>query len=96
MSDTESRVKHSKRIHSRNTAIAKQVKIAKAHGLSTREPHKFAKHHALDCGNPVCPMCSSPRKLSGERTIQEKRFYQEEEVHGYRGIDEEDPAMLDT
>ena len=41
------------------------------------EPHKLAKHHVLDCGNPGCPICSSPRKLTGERTIQERRFYQD-------------------
>jgi hypothetical protein len=40
------------------------------------EPHKFAKHHAMDCGNPKCPVCSNPRKLYKELSIQEKRFFQ--------------------
>ena len=92
MSDEDSKVKHSKRLHASESAIAKQLKIAKQHGVPQRliedEPHRFAKHHAMDCGNPKCPTCSSPRKLSGERTIQEKRFLQEEQYHAYHGIDE--------
>jgi hypothetical protein len=56
--------------------IKKQVKIAKAAGVHVDEPHKFAKHHAMDCGNPKCPVCSNPRKLYKELSIQEKRFFQ--------------------
>jgi len=76
MSKEEDKLKHSKRIHAEETAIKKQLKIAKAHGMDVKEPHKFAKHHALDCGNPGCPMCSNPRKLYKEETIQEKRAKQ--------------------
>lgn len=93
MSNTDAKIKHSKRIHSKETAVAKQVKIAKAYGLDVKEPHKFAKHHALDCGVPGCPMCSSPRKVRGERTIQEKRFYQDDEFHSYHGVDTEDSEV---
>lgn len=85
MSHDEAKVKHSKRIYANTIAVNKQVKIAKAHGITVDKPHKFVKHHALDCGNPKCPVCSSPRKLTGERTIQEKRFLQGEEYHAYHG-----------
>ena len=50
MSHEEAKIKHSKRIHAKESAVAKQVKIAKAFGMKVEEPHKFAKNHALDCG----------------------------------------------
>ena len=78
MSKDEDKFKHSKRLHQEQTAIDKQVKIAKAHGISVKEPHKLAKHHALDCGIPDCPVCSSPRKTNGEATKQELSFKQTE------------------
>jgi hypothetical protein len=78
MSTEEHKLKHSKRIHSRETAIKKQVEIAKSHGIEIKEPHKYAKHHALDCGRPGCMMCGNPRKIWKEETIQEKRFKQTE------------------
>ena len=78
MSHEDDKIKHSKRLHKEESAIAKQVKIAKAHGVEVKEPHMLAKHHALDCGVPNCPMCSSPRKLSGEKTKQEQSFEQTE------------------
>jgi len=78
MSDEDSKVKHSKRLHKENVAIVKQTKIAKAHGIEVKEPHKFAKHHAMDCGQPNCIMCASPRKIWKEETIQERRAKQKE------------------
>ena len=77
MSSEEFKTKHSERRHRTQNAIKKQLKIAKDMHVPTDEPHKLAKHHALDCGHSQCPVCSSPRKISGERTIQEKRFYQD-------------------
>ena len=63
MSKDEDKIKHSKRLHKAWTAIKKQLRIAKSHGLTKpiEEPHRFAKHHAMDCGVPHCPMCSNPR-----------------------------------
>jgi CRISPR/Cas system Type II protein with McrA/HNH and RuvC-like nuclease domain len=78
MSHEDDKLKHSKRIHQEESVIAKQLKIAKTHGMQVKEPHKLAKHHALDCGVPNCPMCSSPRKVTGEKTIQEQSFEQTE------------------
>lgn len=77
MSTEEDKLKHSKRIHAKETAIKKQTNIAKANGIDVKEPHKFAKHHAMDCGHPGCIMCGNPRKVWKEETIQEKRFKQE-------------------
>jgi hypothetical protein len=83
MSDERSKEKHSKRLHQEESAIAKQVKIAKAHGLTDKdkaikEPHRMSKHHAMDCGQPGCVLCGNPRKLFKEVTVQEKKFIQTE------------------
>ena len=76
MSHEEEKLKHSKRILKIDNAVKKQVRIAKEFGIPVKEPHKFAKHHAMNCGNPKCFMCSNPRKVFKEKTIQEKRFEQ--------------------
>lgn len=76
MSHEEDKFKHSIRRMRTENIIKKQLKIAKEHLVEITEPHRLAKHHALDCGISECPICSSPRKR-GERTIQEKRFYQD-------------------
>jgi hypothetical protein len=76
MSHEEEKVKHSKRILKTDNAVKKQVKIAKEFGIEVKEPHKFAKLHAMNCGNPKCFMCSNPRKIFNEKTIQEKRLEQ--------------------
>ena len=78
MSTEEDKLKRSKRLYAEETAIKRQTKIAKSHGIEVKEPHKFAKHHALDCGHPGCVMCGNPRKIWKEETIQEKRFKQEQ------------------
>lgn len=83
MSDENIKELRSKRLYSDEVKIKKQVKIAKAHGLTQndkaiKEPHRLAKRHAMDCGNPGCHMCGNPRKTFKEVTIQEKRFEQRE------------------
>lgn len=79
MSDIESKEKHSKRIHQKETHIHNQVKIAKAHGVEVKpgQEHRLHEHSVVSCGNPKCMMCANPRKVLGEKTIQEKRFDQE-------------------
>jgi len=84
MSKDEDKIKHSKRLHKAWTAIKKQLRIAKSHGLTKpiEEPHRLAKHHAMDCGIPHCPMCSNPRhnetaKGKDKLTAQEKRLFQD-------------------
>lgn len=75
---------NSQRRHRDQNAVNRQVKIAKAHGLTRKdkaikEPHRLAKHHAMDCGQPGCMLCGNPRKIFKERTAQEKRMYQDTE-----------------
>lgn len=82
MSNEYTKEKRSKRLHDEEVNIKRQVKIAKSRGLTNedkavKQPHRMAKHHAMDCGQPECLLCGNPRKLLKERTIQEKRFYQE-------------------
>ena len=80
MSTEDDKFKHSKRLLKDESAIKKQLKIAKAYGTPVKEPHRLAKHHAMDCGNPGCMLCSNPRRTWNELTIQEKRKFQETEV----------------
>ena len=79
MSTENDKFKHSKRLLKDDNAIKKQLKIAKTFGVPITEPHKFAKHHAMNCGNPNCVMCGNPRKVFKERTLQEKRLFQDVE-----------------
>lgn len=79
---------HSRRmLHTKNATI-RQKKIASAHGIKVDEEssHYFHKKHALACGNSGCVICSNPRKIWGEKTIQEKSIeqralYREEEYY---------------
>lgn len=77
MSTEEDKFKHSKRLLKDENAVKKQTKIAKTFGVPVKEPHKFAKHHAMNCGNPKCVMCGNPRKTFKELTQQEKRLFQD-------------------
>jgi len=84
MSTEQDRFKNSKRRLKDENAVKKQTKIAKEFGLPVKEPHKFAKQHAMDCGNPKCLICSR-EKVFGEPTIQQKRFDQNvEEIRDKR------------
>ena len=76
MSTEEEKFKRSARLHKDEAALKRQVKIAQSHGIKVDVPHKFAKHHATNCGQPNCVMCGNPRKTFKEETIQEKRFNQ--------------------
>ena len=76
MSKEQDKIKHSKRLLKDENAVKKQTKIAKDFGIPVTEPHKFAKHHAMNCGNPKCVMCGNPRKTFKELTQQEKRMFQ--------------------
>ena len=74
---------NSQRRHRDELAVKKQVKIAKTHGLThkdkvIKEPHRLAKHHVMDCGNPQCPLCGNPRRTHKDKlTTQEKRLFQD-------------------
>ena len=83
MSKEEDKFKKSKRLQKNENAVVRQVKIAKAHGLTNKdkavkEPHRLVKHHVMDCGNPQCPLCGNPRRThKNTLTAQEKRLYQD-------------------
>lgn len=74
------RFKKAKRRARTENAINRQLKIAKTCGLSTNNPHRFSKMKATNCGDPKCAMCGNPRKFFNEKTIQEKRFNQNNET----------------
>lgn len=83
MSNQTAKIKNSSRRHRDEAAVQRQVKIAKQHGLTSKDkavkqPHRLAKHHALDCGNPHCYVCGNPRKTHKDKlTAQEKRLFQD-------------------
>ena len=82
MANEQAKFLNSQRRHKTDVAIARQVKIAKSHGTynqdNIRQPHRLAKHHAMDCGNPTCFLCGNPRKTHKDRiTAQEKRLFQD-------------------
>lgn len=83
MSNEFAKYKNSKRRHKNDVAIARQVRIAKQHGLgfhdqAIKEPHRLEKHHVMDCGNPDCYLCGNPRKTHKDKlTAQEKRMFQD-------------------
>ena len=80
MHTPQERDKRNLRIQRDENAVKKQLKIARAHGMDVKEPHKFVKHHAMDCGNPQCPLCGNPRRTHKDTlTPQEKRLYQDVE-----------------
>lgn len=83
MSHAQDKLKNSTRRHRDENAVKKQAKIAKAHGFNIhdkviKEPHRLAKRHAMDCGNPNCMMCGNPRHLHKHGlTAQENRLFQD-------------------
>lgn len=82
MANEQAKFINSTRRHKTDVHIARQVRIAKAHGLTTKDravkqPHRMAKHHAMDCGQSGCMLCGNPRKIFKERTAQEKRLFQD-------------------
>ncbi len=86
MSNDLAKFINSRRRHKTDVAIARQVKIAKQHNLgfdnkSLKEPHRHAKRHAMDCGNPRCFLCGNPRRTFKDKlTAQEKRLFQDLEA----------------
>lgn len=88
MSTDDSKFKHSKRRHGDETAINKQMRIAKDYGYHKldsgmskspfmTQPHRHSKTKMFNCGDPKCYMCGNPRKFFKEKTTQEKRMEQD-------------------
>ena len=85
MSNDIAKFINSRRRHKTDVHIARQLKIAKQHhlpgtlkGANEKQPHRLAKHHAMDCGNPKCYLCGNPRVTHKDKlTQQEKRIFQD-------------------
>jgi hypothetical protein len=83
MATEQEKFLNSSRRHKNDVAVARQVRIAKQHGLGfqdkvIKEPHRLVKHHIMDCGNPKCFLCGNPRKTHKDKlTVQEKRLFQD-------------------
>lgn len=88
MSNDFAKFKNSQRRHKTDVFISRQLKIAKqslSHDARlTKEPHRLAKRHAMDCGKPGCMMCGNPRRneyfKKERRTAQERRQMQDVEA----------------
>lgn len=76
---------NSRRRQKDENAIKKQLRIAKSafyldseSAPDLKQPHRMAKRHAMDCGNPKCYLCGNPRKTHKDKlTQQEKRIFQD-------------------
>ena len=82
MSNQDQKDKHSKRLHQEETAIKKQLKIAKTYGQDKNlqyESHRLAKHHAMDCGQPDCVMCGNPRHNQKHGTTKQEQSFKQTE-----------------
>jgi len=89
MSNPNDKIKNSRRRLKDENAVNKQVKIARSFNVPVEEPHKLAKHHALNCGDPKCSMCSNPRhsgffKGKDKLTTQERRLFQDVDTQNDR------------
>jgi hypothetical protein len=75
MSNEDAKVKHSKRIHQKETTVKNKIKLAKAYKWTDvmKQPHRYLKCSLFSCGNKNCVFCGNPRKIWKEDTIQEKR-----------------------
>jgi hypothetical protein len=80
---SDERSKKAKRLQRTANVIKKQLRIAKAFGLNhlLKQPHRLAKHHALDCGNPKCQVCHS-EKIFNKPTLQDRKF-----IEAHKGED---------
>lgn len=78
MGEISTKEKHERRIGQKSRHIQRQVKIAKAMGHEVKESHRYAKHNALNCSVPKCPMCGNPRHSGYAKqklTIQELKAF---------------------
>jgi hypothetical protein len=84
MSNEQDKNKHNTRIHRAWRAIKKQLNIIKqrktfgeiSKRIDEEQPHRLAKQHAMDCGQPGCTLCGNPRHNKARKdklTIQELR-----------------------
>jgi len=75
----DEKLKHSERIHQKETKLESKMRLAKEynHEHALKNPHKYHKTSLMTCGDSNCVMCMNPRKAFGEKTIQERRAEQD-------------------
>ena len=75
MSNDQDKIKHSKRIHQKDSTVKNKMKIAKAYGWKhvLANPHKYLKCSLFSCGNSNCIFCMNTRRAFNEKTVQEQR-----------------------
>lgn len=78
MSDSESKEKHSRRIHQKHVKAHHNAEVARSLGADIKpwEEHRYEDSAHVNCGNSDCVMCANPRKVFKEKTIQEKSLEQ--------------------
>lgn len=64
--------------HHTRRVIAKRKKQIEQLGGYTKADHYLDKTNGLTCGDSNCAMCGNPRKFYGQKTIQERKFDQED------------------
>lgn len=78
MEDDVLELKRGRRRRLTTNAINRQKRIAKNsvwhNNKLLEQPHRMAKHHALDCGRSRCHVCGNPRRLFKQRTLQERKW----------------------
>jgi hypothetical protein len=84
LSSEQQKLKHSERLHQKETKLENKMKLAKEyhHEHALKNPHKYHKASLFNCGNPDCVMCMNPRKAFGEKSMQERKFEQKEKYDG--------------
>ncbi len=88
MSRQDDKLKKSTRRHKKYVKAKKQMDNWKdsisnwtKQNLTVTEPKSinvFSKKHALSCHVPMCPLCGNKRRVTGEKTIQEKKHEQKD------------------
>lgn len=77
MEDGGVELKRARRRRLTTNAINKQKRIAKLSTWNhkiTNQPHRWAKHHAMDCGRTKCIVCGNPRRTWKQKTLKEKQI----------------------
>lgn len=82
MANEYDKQKHGERFFQKVKKLARKLKLAKVYNYdhALENPHKYHKTSLFNCGNPKCIMCMNPRKGFGEKTIQERKFEQNERI----------------
>lgn len=63
--------------------IKKRIRVIKDHSSGpskmAKQPHRMAKQHPFDCGNPKCFLCHSDKLLKNKKISDLKHISEGEE-----------------